>query len=168
MKKNLLTIIILALAFINAVLSALIIFVIVPTSNKTNKIVNRVASIIDLELENPKDGDMNIGVSDIETYTLEDKLQINLAKSDDDEHFAILSVSLSINLKNEDTPQLQEYIVKNEAAITEIVTDEFSKFTINNVKENKNVIKQQILVRIQELFNSDFIINVSFGNIVYK
>jgi hypothetical protein len=31
----------------------------------------------------------------------------------------------------------------------------------------KDKIKDQVLIRIQELFQSDFIINVSFGNIMF-
>lgn len=164
MKKNILTVIILAMALINIVLSAVIIFVIVPTSNKTNKLVTKVASIIDLELESPDSEELNISVSDITTYEIEDKLQINLKKSDDIEHYAILNVSLTINQKNEDTINLEPKITEFENDIKEIVTEEFSKYTIDEVNDNMNNIKDQVKIRIQELFKSDFIINVSFGN----
>ncbi len=169
MKKNLLTIVILALTVINAVLSAVIIFVVVPTSNKTNRLVTKVASIIDLELESP---DTNLAdtlaVSDIGTYEVKDKLQINLMKTDSATHYAIMNVTLSYNKKNKDTETLEPLIPDNVESIKEIVTDEFSKYTMDNVQENKNIIKQNVLTRIQELFKSDFIINVSFGNIIYN
>jgi flagellar FliL protein len=157
------------MTLINVVLTAVLIFVIVPTSNKTTDLVAKVASIIDLELESP-DGDSedSIAVSDIGTFAVPDKLQINLLSTDDVSHYAIMSVTLSINKKNKDTADLEPLITDNVENIKEIVTDEFSKYSMDNVKENKNIIKQNILTRIQELFKSDFIINVSFGNIIYN
>ena len=166
MKKNILTIIIMAIALINTVLLAVLIFVIVPTSNKTNQLVAKVASIVDLELESPEVGAAEIAISDINTYDLTDKLTINLKKTDDTVHYALLNVSLSINSKHEDTATLEPKIVENENAIEEIVTEEFGKYTIDEVNDNKNAIKEQVLIRIQEHFKSDFIINVSFGNLI--
>lgn len=167
MKKNILTVIIMAMALINIVLSAVIIFVIVPTSNKTNNLVSKVAQIIDLELESPDEGKELIAVSDIETYQIEDKLTIRLKASDDKKHYAIVYASLSINKKHEDYEELNKFVAEKENEIKEIFTDEFSAYTIDNVDENKNLIKERILNRIQDLFKSDFIINVSFGNLLY-
>lgn len=168
MKKNMLTIIIMAMALINIVLSAVIIFVIVPTSNKTNKLVSKVAQIIDLELESPDSEKEQIAVSDIETYQIQDKLTIRLkANGDDKKHYAIVYASLSINKKHKDYEELNQYVAQKENEIKEIFTDEFSAYTIDNVDENKNLIKERILNRIQDLFKSDFIINVSFGNLLY-
>ncbi|MBH1941996.1 flagellar basal body-associated FliL family protein [Mobilitalea sibirica] len=168
MKKNILTIIILAMALINVVLSAVIIFVIVPTSNKTNNLVSKVAQIIDLELESPDADQAQISVSDIETYDIEEKLTINLKKSDSKNHYAILYVALSINKKHKDTVTLQPLIQENETIIKEMIRDEFTKYTIDEVDANKNAIKDRILARIQEYFESDFIINVSFGNLILE
>lgn len=167
MKKNILTVVILAMALINIVLSAVLIFVIVPTSNKTNNLINKVAQIIDLELESPEGPIEDLAVSDIETYEIEDKLTINLKKIDDNKHYVILYVSLSINKKHAEYTELQPYIAQYENDIKEIVTDEFSKFSIDDAEANKNLVKERILVRIQDLFNSDFIINVSFGNLLF-
>ncbi len=167
MKKNILTVIIMAMALINIVLSAVIIFVIVPTSNKTNNLVSKVAQIIDLELESPEGGKEEIAVSDIETYEIKDKLTIRLKTSDDKKHYAIVYASLSINKKHKDYEDLNQYVETKENEIKEIITDEFSAYTIDNVDENKTVIKERVLDRIQDLFKSDFIINVSFGNLLY-
>ncbi len=167
MKKNILTVIIMAMALINIVLSAIIIFVIVPTSNKTNNLVSKVAQIIDLELESPEGAKEEIAVSDIETYQIEDKLTIRLKESDDKKHYAIVYASLSINKKHKDYAELNQYIADKENEIKEIFTDEFSAYTIDNVDENKSLIKERVLSRIQDLFKSDFIINVSFGNLLY-
>ena len=51
MKKNILTIVIMASTVLNLVLTIIMVFSIVPAMNKTNKLVDKVASVIDLELE---------------------------------------------------------------------------------------------------------------------
>ncbi len=165
MKKNILTIIIMAVTLINTILLGVIIFSVVPTSNKTNQMMSKVASIIDLELESPQNG--GVEVADIVTYNIEDKLTLNLKKdADGKDHFAMLNISLSMNSKNEDYERLSGKVGENENAITEIVSDEFGKYTKDEVSLNKDAIKEQVIKRIQELFQSDFIINVSFGGMV--
>mgnify|MGYP000374150674 CR=1 FL=1 len=168
MRRNILTVIIMAMCLVNLVLSAVLIFVMVPTANKTIKLVNKVAQIIDLELESPENNIENLSVSDIETYMVEERLTCRLADSDDKDHYAVLYLSLSLNKTHDDYEKLQPYIAQYENNIKEIVTDEFAKFSIDEVVDKKDKIKDQVLVRIQELFKSDFIINVSFGNIMYN
>lgn len=168
MKKNIFTIIIMAITLINTILLAVLIFVIVPTSNKTNQLVNRVASIVDLELESPEDKAASVGVADIEVQKISEKMTVNLKKSDDKNHYALVNLSLSINSKHEDTEALTPKIAENENEIMEIVTEEFAKYTIDEVNDKKNDIKEKVLMRIQDYFNSDFIINVSFGNIILQ
>lgn len=168
MKKNILTIIILAMCLINIVLSAVLIFVMVPTANKSVALINKVAQIIDLELESPDDSIANIGVSDIETYLVEERLTCLLAKSDDEDHYAVLYLSLSLNKTHDDYLDLKDYIKNYENNIKEIVSDEFARYTVDEAKLMKDKIKDQVRIRIQELFQSDFIINVSFGNIMFS
>lgn len=170
MKKNILTIIIMAMCLINTVLLAVLIFVIVPSANKSIKLVNRVAQIIDLELESPENTVANLGVSDIETYLVEERLTCKLAKKEDDkdDHYAVLYLSLSLNKTHKDYEDMQPYISQYENEMKEIVTDEFAKYNIDEVVLMKDLIKEQVKIRIQELFKSDFIINISFGNIIYN
>ncbi len=166
MKKNILTIIIMAITLINTILLAVLIFAIVPTANKTMKLIDQVNSIVDLELESPEGEQEEIAVSDIATYNIADKLTINLKSDDGESHYAILKVSISMNTKNEQYATLSTKIAENENAIKEIVSDEFGKYTKDEVNANKAMIKEQIIVRIQEYFKSDFIINVSFGDLI--
>lgn len=167
MKKNILTIVILALALINLVLTSLIVFVVVPTSSKTNKIITDVASIINLELD---DGANKVKVTDIENYTIEDKLILNLKHNlnEDKQHYVSLKLSLSMNKKNEDYEKLKPQIETNVTQITEIVSNVFSKYSLTEAQNNKDKIKQEVLEQIQTYFGSDFIINVAFGGIIYE
>lgn len=172
MKKNLLTIIILALGILNIILTAVIVFAVVPTTMRTNNLIAKVASSIELELETPttEEAAKEIDIADIENYYIEDEIIINLVNSgkDSKNHFAKVEVSLSINTKSKDYKSLQPKIADNEGAIKEIIRDEFSKYTELNITENKDAIKADILTRIQEYFNSDFIINISVGNLIVE
>lgn len=168
MKKNILTIIIMAIVLINTVLTGVLIFVIVPTSNKTNQLVTKVASIVDLELEDSSAENAAPAVSDIMTFNIEDELTINLKNNGDGAtHYALIkTVSISVNSKHKDYTALYPKMQDNVTQMKEIINDEISKYTVDDVQDNKETIKKNVLTRIQELFNSDFIINVSFGNLV--
>lgn len=167
MKRNILTIIILALGILNMILTAVIVFAVVPTTMRTNNLISKVASTINLELENPSEKDQ-VDISDIQVYQIPEDLTINLKSEPNDtkSHYALVSVSLSINTKSDDYKTLQPTIETNESSITEIIDDEISKYTVKNVKENKDKIKEEILKRIQEYFKSDFIIGISIGRLV--
>ena len=65
-------------------------------------------------------------------------------------------------MTHSDYEELSPIISKYEHNIKEIVSDEFAKYTIDEAKAMKDKIREQVTIRIQELFKSDFIINVSF------
>lgn len=166
MKKNLLTVAILALTVINTVLLALLVFVIVPTSNKTNQMVGKVAQIVDLELESEMKDEISIG--DIKTYDVQQKLTVLLKDTGKGNNYAQFYMTLSVNSKHEDTEKYFDKIVENERYIMEIADDVFSQYTKSEVDSKKNDIRDEVLKQIQDLFASDFIINISFGNIILE
>ncbi|BCN31525.1 flagellar basal body-associated FliL family protein [Anaeromicropila herbilytica] len=171
MKKNILTVVILALCIMNLVLTALIVFVVVPSTAKTNKVISDVATIIDLELDSPKENpNENVKVTDIENYTVEEKQVINLKIDpvDKQQKYVSLQLSLSMNKKNDDYATLQPEVEKNITKITEIVANVFSKYTKTEAQLHKDEIKAEVLKQIQDLFKSDFIIDVAFGSIIYE
>jgi flagellar FliL protein len=140
----------------------------VPNVNKSTALINKVAQIIDLELESPDDSIANIAVSDIETYLIDERLTLLLAKTDgEDDHYAVLFLSLSLNKTHKDYVELSPLISQYENNMKEIVSDEFAKYTIDEARAIKDKIREQVTIRIQELFQSDFVINVSFGNILF-
>lgn len=169
MKKNILTIVILSLAIINVVLSSLIIFVIVPSSTKTNNLIKQVATIIDLELENPN-GEKEFKVEDIETHVIENELTINLKNevNDSKSHFAVLKVSLAVDKNSKDYKKYVETLKSNETVITDMIDDVVSKYSISNAKQFEDKMKEEILTALKEYYNSDFIVGVNFGKSVYQ
>lgn len=165
MKKNILTVIILAIVLINTVLTGVLIFTIVPTANKTNTLVSKVASIVDLELESP-DNKNNVGVEDIKTYPFPEELTVNLKSINGKESYAKVNVSLSMNIKHKDYGKLQGSIEENIVVLQEFVQDEFAKYTKDEILNSKEKIKQDILKKIKEYTKSDFIIRVNFGKLL--
>ncbi len=170
MKKNLLTIVILALSLMNMVLTAVIVFTVVPTSMRTNKLIAKVASNIDLEIDSPLEKPDEVAIQDIETFQIPDDITISLKKSPNDSkaHYALVSVSFSVNTKSKDYETLNPMIASNIDPLKEIISDEFSKYTVDDVTDNKEKIKEEILKRVQEKFQSDFIISVSVGKLVVE
>lgn len=155
-----------AIVLINTVLTGVLIFTIVPTATKTNQLVTKVASIVNLELESPDAAASQLSIEDITSYEFADDLRIPLKSTDGASHYAVFKVSLSMNNKHKDYTALSAKLEENKNAIAEIVQTEFSKYTKDEIEPNKKKIKDNVLAGVQDLFQSDFIISVTFGNIL--
>jgi len=169
MKKNLATILLIAMAFVNLTLSIVLVIAVLPAANKTNRVISKVVQILDLELES-KEPTPELGVADIEVYTFEDKLTVNLAKSagDSSNHYALFSVSLSMNKTAPDFTDMSAIVPTRETIIKEYINDEFGKYTADTVQKNKDAIKEAILAKLADEFDSDFIVNISFGEVLVQ
>jgi flagellar FliL protein len=165
MKKNILTVIIMAISLINTALLAVLIFSIVPAADRTNKFVAKVASIVDLELESPNPAD-EITVDDIVNYDFSESITSMLKSDDGENHYLKVDITLQENMNNEDYEKLYEKVEGNEKPLREIIETEFSKYTRQELEDEatKSKIKADLLTKIQEYFDSDFIINVSLSN----
>ena len=86
MKKNLMSVLILALVLVNLILTGILTITILPQTKKSNELVNKVCSAIDLELESG-DGteSASIPMDQVETYKIEDAMTINLKTGADGE-----------------------------------------------------------------------------------
>lgn len=169
MKKNMLTVIILALCLVNTILSALIVFVVVPTSQRTDKLITQVASVINLELEG--EGASKVDIASIEAYKVEEKKTMNLKMSENGkEHYAVMDyVSLSINMNSEDYARLQPLLETQNSAIMDIVDSVMSRYTYEEAINNREQMKEEILEELKRHFGSlDFIIGVTLGNLLFS
>jgi len=171
MKKNMLTIIILAVCVVNMVLTGVIVFAVVPTSAKTSKLITQISSVISLELQNSK-GEISDSVdpTQIESYMIEKEMTINLAKGNDSSsHYAIIdSVVLSINKESEGYKKLNATLDANQSFVTDIVQDVVAEYSIENANENRDEMKAKILEKIQNHYDSDFIFSVSLTNLRFQ
>lgn len=169
MKKNMLTVIVIALCLINVVLTAVIVFAVVPAMNQTNALIKQVAAVIDLELESP-DKDSEVAVANSEPYLIEQEFMINLSPSEDGKsHFAIMdSVTLYINKKHEDYKKLNPTVESNKGFIVETVSNVISQYNIDNAGGSREKMKSEILDQIHSRFGSGFIYDLSFGNLMFQ
>ena len=169
MKKNILTIIILAASLINLTLMAVMLFVFMPTVKQTNHLITKVAQIVDLELESVVIKEPEVNISDFDSYIIEDKLTINLKNNEGEtkRHFAQVNCSLALNKKAEDYKKIKELMTANEDRIKEVIREEVSKYTSMTVLDNTDNIKSNIMQRLcKEIFNTECITNITFSNFV--
>ena len=145
-------------------------FTLVPSLKKSDKLVTQVAGVLDLELEKSGDGENKpVSIDKLEVYDIADKLTINLKRGADElDHFAVVSVSFSMNTDHEDYEKYIETISTKESLIKNEINKEFSKYTIEEVRDNTQGIQEQLLTTLQAMFDSDFITEVAFRDVIYQ
>lgn len=173
MKKNLLSIIILALLIVNIVLTSIMMFSVTGASKKTAALVNDIAAVLDLELEANKANDENqvveVAMEDMEVYELSEKLTIPCKKGEDGNgHYYIANVSLSMNTKDSGYKKYKDTLETKESLIESEIYEVFSNYTLDEVVADTEGIKKEILARIQKMFDSEFIYKVSFSGTLYQ
>lgn len=171
MKRNLLSIVILVLVLVNTVLSVVLMVSVVGTAKKTSALIDGISSALSLEIESQTSGDVNasaIPMTSIAVWSVSESMTVPLAKSDDKEHYCLVETSFSINMEHADYATYGSDLTPQESLIKDQIRDVISQYTIDEAKVNQELIKQQILERVQALYNSDFIFNVSFGEFMFQ
>lgn len=173
MKKNLLSIIILSLLVVNIVLTVIMMMNVMGTNQKTAAIVTDIAGILDIELDRG-DGSSSgqVALSDTVVYSVPDSMTITLKRDegDDKDHYCIVKVSFSMDSTHEDFAKYgdgagdlstMETLMKSE------VINVISGYTLSEAQLGQQQMCDEILERIQELFDSNFIYKVSFSDIMF-
>lgn len=174
MKKNMISIIILALLIVNIVLTAIMMFSVTNASKKTAALVDNIATALDLELTAQNGGEDAeeevVPMTDTETYQISDSMTIPLksGEGDDEDHYCLVSVTLSINTKDKGYKTYGSDLSEQENLIKSEINDTFAQYTVDEAKNNQDQIKQEILERVQTMFDSKFIYNVSFSDIMFQ
>ncbi len=166
------SIIILALLVVNIALTAVMMFSVVPAANRTNKIVKDVAAVMNLELSSTMGGsDAEVPIEDTLTYEIADKMTIPLRKgADEKDHYAVVSISLAMNTKNEDYEKFgsQESMLERESLIKNEINEVVGSYTLEEAQTNTQAVQTAILDRIQNLFGSKFIYKVVFRDVIFQ
>ena len=145
MKRNLLSIIILALLVINLVLTSIMMATVGSASRKTAALVTDVADVLKLELSEGVDAEdvkTVVPMENIEVYKIPDQMTIPLTYGAD--------------------------VSTKESLITGEIYDIIGSYTLEDAQANKELMREDILKRIQEMFDSDFIFQVSFSDIIFQ
>ncbi len=171
MKKNLMSVLILALVVANLILTAILMISVVPQTKKANELINKVCSAIDLELEGGKENSaIDIPMENVETVQISsgESLTINLKSDGDKKSYAVISVSLALDTKNKGYKKGSEAITKNEAIIKDEIIKIVSSHTIEDMRNKQGDVQDEILKRLRKLFDSDFIVSVAFPTYTYE
>jgi flagellar basal body-associated protein FliL len=170
MKRNLLSIIILALLVVNIVLSAIMMVSVSSASKKTASLVADIATIVGIEINGLPDSNLTptVSMADTAVHNVEGELTIPLKKGEDGEdHYAVGSVSLSMDSKSKDYKKYSETMADRDGLIKDIIFAVMGNYTVDEARNNSEAIKEEILKQIQELFGSTFIYGVSY-NFLYN
>lgn len=170
MKKNLITVITLALVVVNLVLTVILTITILPETQKANELITKVCSAIDLDLESGSaTSNANIPIDQIEVYNISDQLTINLKQGEDGkDHYAVLTVAISMDTKNSDYKELQPQVEAKVELIKGDINNIVSQYTIDEIKNNQSAVQDEILKDLQKMFGSDFIVAVGFPTAQYQ
>lgn len=174
MKKNLISILILALLLVNVVMTAILMFSVTSSVKKTGALVTNIASILNIELSD-KDasadaGETEVSIVDAVAFDITDELTIPLKKSEGDEktHYCLISVSFYMNSKHEDYATLSESVSKNESMLKNIIIDVIGNYTMEQAQSNPDALKEDILKEVQKTFGSTFIYKVAFSKMMFQ
>ena len=175
MKKNLISIVILALLIANIVLTSIMMFSVASTNKKTAALVTDIASAISLDLgtvEGEEEQKPAVPMANVVPYTISDMMiplkTDNSEGSDGKKHFAQLSVTLSMDSKHKGYKTYGADISTREDLIKGEINEVVSQFTLTEADENPQMLKDEILKGIQKLFDSDFIFDVSLSSVLYQ
>lgn len=174
MKKNLISVLILALVLVNVILTAVLMFTVMPQTKKSNELITEVCNAIDLELKGGKQDTSNVSIDNMATYALADSFTINLKSDDTDkkEHYVVMNVTLVMDSQNEDykTYGTTEALADKEDLIRSTINKTVAEYTYADFCKEiaSEGVQGKITEALQDLYGSGFIIDVQFSNITYQ
>ncbi|MFG6327395.1 MAG: flagellar basal body-associated FliL family protein [Lachnospiraceae bacterium] len=170
MKKGLINIILLVLAITNIVLTAIMVFAVVPAMNSANDLVSKVSSAINLEKENQTQYTDGISIDNLIVYNFESKVTVALSgSSDDNVHYAQFGVTLSLDKTAEGYNDYKDRLATDETRMITTIQNVVSKYTITEIQNNQAAILEEITLKLREMYNNTmFIYDTAFVNIVFQ
>lgn len=172
MKKNLISVIILALVFANFVLTALLLFTVLPQTKKANQMIEDVCAAIDLELNSgDASGPSNVKIEDQEIYKLNggEKMTMTFAPSQGDskDHHLIANFSLTMNKKSDGYSAYgPTTLTEQEERIKNLICGIIDNYDVNAFKHDKDTVYKEILMELQKMYGGDFIVGVNVSEVL--
>lgn len=171
MKKNLVSIIILALLIVNIILTSVMLFSVTGTMKKTASLIDGIAMALSLELgeELSAEAAEAVSMENVAVYQIADEMTIPLAVGvDGKDHFCMVSVSLSMNTKADGYKDYGATVGEKEDLIKGEIVSAIGSYTIEEAKADTDAIRKDILQRIQRMYGYDFIYDVVFREIFFQ
>ena len=140
------------------------------TNKKTAVLVGDIAAAISIDLgeDGSEEEQETVPMSDVVTYDIAD-LTIPLESTDGDtaNHVAVITVTFSMNSKDKDYKAYGDLSTR-ESLIKGEINDVVSSYTLEDIKVSGSEVEQQILERVQKMFDSKFIFNVTLSSALYQ
>ncbi|MCR4588995.1 MAG: flagellar basal body-associated FliL family protein [Lachnospiraceae bacterium] len=179
MKKNMILVIILALLVVNIVLTAITMFSITSTNKKTAAVVADIATALSIEMAADEEAGgeeaVDVAISDLATYPIPDQMTIQLRDSvgenaDGKSHYCVTTVVLSMNTLDPDYKTYGATISEKEGLIKNEINEVIGAYTLEEAKEKQasGELKNEVTARLQALYDSKFIYDVSFSSIMFQ
>jgi len=165
MKRNMLAVLILVVSLANLVMTGLMIFVVLPGSKSYTELVNKVATAIELEEKESNADEISVDEKEQYVYDKAD-FTINLKKEGKKDSYVVINqVSLTLNTSDKDYEKTKKLLDANEVKVHDMITTIYEAHTKTEVTTQKKEIKEEVLQKLKEEFESDAIIDISYGSI---
>lgn len=172
MKKNLITVMVLALVLVNLILTAVLTITIVPQTKKANELITQVCSAINLELQSgATTSDVGtVPLDKLATYSIADSMTINFKDGGDGvSHLVVMTVTISMNTEADGFEEYGgEKLSEKEVLIKDIINRVVGSRTYDEFKVDEQGVRDEIVEELHKLFGSSFIIGVSFPEKTYQ
>ncbi|MBR6148857.1 MAG: flagellar basal body-associated FliL family protein [Lachnospiraceae bacterium] len=173
MKKNMLSVLILALLIVNVALTSIMMFTMMGTNKKTAKLIDGISTALSLEITDPSEegaeAEAEVAMEDIKVYQIPDQLTIGLAKGADGKaHYCVVSISLSLNTKDPDYEKYNATLDDNVDMIKDKIFQVVGSHTIEEAESNTDGLREEILEAIQQMYGSKFVYNIVFRDIMFS
>ena len=173
MKKNLISIIILALLVVNMVISAITMFSVTSTNKKTAAVVTKIAEMVDLELASAKEAegaDEEVSLTDTISVDIpkEGTMNIPLKMGEDGkQHYLQVAVTFSVNSKHDDYEAIGATLADRESLLRSEIIAVVQAHTLEEIQASPETVQEEVLQAVQKLLNSTVIYKASFRDLVY-
>ena len=170
MKKNLLTVLILALLVVNLVLTTIMMVSVLSANKKTSELVTTIAAALTLELAAPGSSDAaetQVSLADTETHSLGEQM-IPVFNAEGKQVYMIFEVSFSMNTKGDGYKKLGEKVSAGDYddLIADRVNSIVSSHTAEECQTNFEPIRAEILAAVQDLIGP-FVYRINISGIKF-
>ena len=162
MKKGMFTIILLALTVINLIFNIIIVFTMLPSLKNTNNLVNKVATIIDLDNAKLEEENDVVAIGDLEVVDVNSTVTL---KPDENckLRYAAITLTVSLNKKDPNYEANKAIFDSKTSIVISIINTVVSEYGIDEVNSKRQEIKDRILLDLKDTFGDKFVYEISFS-----
>ena len=170
MKKNLLTVLILALLVVNLVLTTIMMVSVLGANKKTSELVTAIATVLNIEYSAPGSSDeaeTQVSLANTEVYSLGEQM-IPVISAGGGTSYMIFEISLSMDTKGDGYKKLGGNVSSGEydSLIADEVNRVVSAHTEAECRDNFDPIRAEILTAVQNLIGP-FIYRINISGIKF-